>query len=134
MKLSGLGRFRDLGLLAIRIGLGASLVAHGYPKLAGGPAAWEQIGGAMGLLAVPGPPRFWGLAAALAEFGGGILVVLGFFFRPAVLLLAVTMMVALNMHLKQGDPFRTYSHALDMAVVFLGFLFVGPGRLSIDRD
>jgi putative oxidoreductase len=69
MKLSGLGRFRDLGLLAMRIGLGASFMAHGYPKLAGGPAVWEKVGGAMGLLAVPGPPAFRGFAA-LSEFGG----------------------------------------------------------------
>jgi putative oxidoreductase len=134
MKLSGLGRFRDLGLLAMRIGLGASFMAHGYPKLAGGPAVWEKVGGAMGLLAVPGPPAFWGFAAALSEFGGAILVVLGFFFRPAVLLLAITMTVALHMHLHRGDPFRTYSHALELAVVLLGLLFIGPGRLSIDRD
>ncbi len=134
MTLAGLGRYRNVGLLAIRIGVGAAFVAHGYPKLAGGADVWQKVGGAMSLLGIPVAPAFWGLAAALAEFGGGILVLLGFYFRPAVLLLTVTMLVALNLHLHQGDPFTTYSHALELAVVFFGLLFVGPGRLSIDGD
>ena len=37
-------RFHDLGLLLLRIGLGVVFVVHGFPKLAGGPAAWAGLG------------------------------------------------------------------------------------------
>jgi putative oxidoreductase len=134
MKLAILGTYRDLGLLLMRAGLGISFGLHGYPKLAGGQALWGDLGGAMGALGIGFGHTLWGLAAALTEFVGGIFLILGFYFRPAALLLTVTMLVALNLHLTRGDAFVTYSHALELAFVFGGLLFVGPGRLSVDRN
>ena len=134
MKLSALGKYRNVGLLAMRLGLGLSFVCHGYPKLAGGAPLWQKLGGAMGALGIHAVPGVWGLAAALAEFGGGVLLLLGFYFRVAALLLTVIMLVAFNMHLSKGDPFNAYSHALELAVVFFGLLLVGPGRLSVDGE
>lgn len=133
MNLAFLGTYKDLGLLLMRAGLGISFVLHGYPKLAGGQALWVNVGAAMGAFGVGFGHTLWGLAAALTEFAGGILLILGFYFRPAVVLLTVTMLVALNMHLTRGDAFVTYSHALELVFVFAGLLFVGPGRLSVDR-
>jgi putative oxidoreductase len=72
--------------------------------------------------------------AAFAEFGGGILMILGFYFRPAVLLMAITMAVALRMHIGKGDPFGVYSHALELGIIFICLLFVGPGKLSVDGE
>lgn len=134
MSLGFLGAYRNVGLLVMRLGLGIAFVFHGYPKIAGGPAVWERIGAAMGGLGISFFPTLWGFAAALTEFGGGILVALGFYFRPAVVLLAFTMCVALNMHVGKGDEFKVYSHALELAFVLSGLLFVGPGRFSVDRE
>lgn len=35
--LASLGKYRNTGLLIIRIGLGVMMMLHGYPKLLGGP-------------------------------------------------------------------------------------------------
>ena len=133
MRWEFLGAYKNVGLLIMRLGLGVCFILHGYPKIASGPGTWEKLGGAMATVGVSFAPAFWGFMAALTESAGGILLCLGFYFRPAVLFLAITMLVALNMHVAGGDPFRTYSHALELAIVFLGLLFVGPGRFSIDR-
>jgi len=134
IKLQFLGAYRNFGLLLVRLGLGLSFVLHGYPQMFGGPPVWEKLGGAMGTLGIDFAPTFWGFMAAFAEFGGGILMILGFCFRPAVLLMAVTMGVALNMHISRGDLFRTYSHAMELCFVFTSLLLIGPGTLSIDGD
>jgi len=134
MKLQFLGAYKNFGLLIIRLGLGLSFILHGYPKMFGGPEVWKKLGAVMGNLGIDFYPGFWGFMAAFAEFGGGIMVLLGFYFRPAVFLMAFTMAMALQMHLFKGDPFKVYSHALELCVIFTGLLFVGPGRFSIDSD
>jgi putative oxidoreductase len=78
-------------------------------------------------------PEVWGFLAALAEFGGGLLLALGLWFRLACLGLLVTMIMATVMHLTKGDGFSGYAHALESAFVFLGLLFAGPGRYSLDE-
>jgi putative oxidoreductase len=125
-------RYRDLGLLILRVGVGAAFIAHGWPKLMAGPETWAGLGGAMGLFGVRVAPEFWGLCAALAEAAGGLCFALGLFFRPASLALALTMAVAFNMHFGKGDPFKVYSHALEAGFVFAGMFFVGPGKYSVE--
>lgn len=129
---SSLGKYRDFGLLLLRLGLGAAFIFHGYPKMAGGPEFWEQVGGAMGIFGVDVFPVVWGFLAAFAELVGGVLLILGLFFRPAAFLLLCTMIVAASYHLDKGDPFNTALRPMELAVVFLGLLFVGPGRHSVD--
>ena len=124
-----LARLRDAGLLILRVGLGAAFLAHGWPKLAGGPTSWAGLGS---VFPVP-PPVVWGFIGALTEFGGGLLLIAGLLFRPICFFLFVQMLVALFLvHLRHGDPFLVYSHALEDAVVFLGLIFIGPGRYSAD--
>lgn len=134
LALKFLGRMRDLGLLIMRAGLGVSFIMHGSAKMLGGPDQWAQIGQAIGLWGIKMFPVFWGFMAAFAEFGGGFLFILGFCFRPAAILLTITMAVATTMHVKQGDSFQAYSHALELGLVFLGLVFVGPGKISIDGE
>ncbi|HET6373612.1 MAG TPA: DoxX family protein [Candidatus Polarisedimenticolia bacterium] len=133
MILSSLGKYRDAGLLLMRIVLGAMFIMHGWPKVMGGPEKWAGLGGAMGNLGVTMAPTFWGFMAAISEFGGGICLVLGFAFRPACVMMGITMAVALTMHLKGGDGIEKASHAIEACGVFLGLLFLGPGKYSIDK-
>ena len=77
-------------------------------------------------------PAFWGFMAAMAEMGGGILLAIGFLTRPAVASMFFTMMIATIMHLKSGDSFSDYSHALESGILFFSLLFIGPGRYSLD--
>lgn len=134
LALKFLGKFRDLGLLILRVGLGVSFIVHGSQKMFGGPEMWTQLGGAIGNWGMTYYPVFWGFMAAFAEFAGGFLFILGFMFRPAAILLTITMAVATTMHLKTGDGYNVYSHALELCCVFAGLIFVGPGRFSVDRE
>jgi len=121
-----------LGLLLLRLGLGIMFVLHGWPKLAGGPEKWAGLGVAMANWGINFAPTFWGFMGGFSEFAGGILLILGLFFRPACVLLFITMLVAATMHLQNGDSFSDYSHAIELAIVFLSLYFIGPERYSLD--
>lgn len=117
----------NLGLLIGRLGFGLMLaLLHGFGKL---PPAEGFIGG-VASLGFPAPVLFaW--AAALAEFGGSLLVAVGFLTRPAALTVAITMAVAaLMMH--GADPLAKKELALVYLCFGLIYLFTGAGRFSID--
>lgn len=133
----------DIALLVIRLGVGVSVLAfHGYGKITGGPERWAATGGDMSNLGITFAPAFWGFMAAFAEFFCSILLMLGVFFRPAALLLAFTMLVAVLHHLNlPADNARSgwsgASHALELLAVYVGLFLAGPGRYAfklIPRD
>jgi putative oxidoreductase len=129
-----LSKYSDVGLLIGRIGVGAIFIFFGWHKLFAGQSNWTKIGQAIGSLGIHFYPMIWGLMASLAEFGGGIFLVLGLFFRPAAILLALTMFVAFVSSFKaEPHNFTYYSRPLEMLCIALVFLFVGPGKYSIDR-
>lgn len=125
---------RDWGLLLLRVGIGLMFMYHGYPKLAGGPEKWYQLGSVMGLFGFSFYPHFWGFAASIAEFAGGICLVLGVFFRPAALVMLAVMATAASMHLKQGDGIQVASHAIEAGIVFLGLFIIGPGKYALGKE
>lgn len=128
-----LARYQDFGLLVLRVGLGAMFIGHGLPKLLGGPSTWTKVGAmALAPLGIHFIPVFWGFVAAMVEALGGLLLILGFFFRPACIFLAIQMAIALTMHLSHHDAFVTWSHAAEDGIVFLSLILIGPGRHSID--
>ena len=132
--LSSLSRYQSTGLLILRLGIGAMMIVHGYPKLVGGTAMWTKIGSAVGPFGLHDFPAFWGFMAAFAEGVGGLLFLLGFLFRPACFLLLVTMAVASAKHLSGGDGLGGASHAIELAVLFLAMFIIGPGKYSIDKS
>ena len=118
-----------LGLLILRVGVGIAFMVHGFPKL--------FMGGALGLskgLAATGIPGGVAAAylAAFAEFFGGMALIAGLLFRPTTVILAFTMLVALVFHVRRGDSFITYSHALESGILFVALTIAGPGRISAD--
>jgi putative oxidoreductase len=129
-----LGKYRNTGLLILRLGIGTMMIIHGFPKLAGGPALWEGVGGSMKLIGIDFLPTFWGFMAAASEAIGGFLLILGLFFRPVNLLLIFTMVIAILVHFntpKQG--LNEALHPMELAILFLSLLFIGPGKYSIDK-
>ncbi len=128
-----LDKHRDKGLLVLRVGIGIMFMCHGFPKLTAGPEVWTKLGGALSAMGINFAPTFMGFMASISEFGGGLLLVLGMFTRPACFFLLSTMIVALIMHTRSGDPFVEYSHALESAILFLSLLFIGPGKISLDE-
>jgi len=124
----------DFGLLFLRLGIGLSYFAvHGLPKISGGPERWERIGNAVSYFGIEFVPGLWGLLAAIAETGGGILIILGFVFRPALLMVIITMIVAATQHLAKGDPFSKAAYPMEMAVVLIALFIFGPGRYSLQH-
>lgn len=124
---------RNIGLLILRAGLGIMFILHGYPKMFGGPETWEQVGMAMQYIGIDFAPMFFGFMAGVAEFFGGIFLLLGLFFTPSLVLLFLVMLVATLNHFGAADPFTDYSHSIEMAVVFLSLMFIGAGKYSLDE-
>lgn len=94
---------------------------------------WTEVGGAMQHLGIDFAPMFFGFMAGVTEFFGGIFLILGLFFSPSVIFLFLVMVVATAKHLAVGDGFVNYSHSIEMGVVFISLLLIGPGTYSLDR-
>ena len=128
---------KDIGLLIIRLGIGASmLIFHGYDKLTGGPDVWIKIGGNMKMLGIIFLPVFWGFMAAFAEAIASVLIMLGILFKPATALLAFTMLIAVLTHMNLNSwafnpNWKSASHAIEFLVVYLGLFLIGPGRFGV---
>ncbi|MEH6637083.1 MAG: DoxX family protein [Halioglobus sp.] len=126
-----------LDTLPLRVGAGAIFVAHGAQKLFGwfggygleGTAGWmTSIGLEPGLLMAT--------MAGSAEFFGGLLLIVGLLVRPAALILAITMIVAIvTVHLQNGlfMDNNGYEFGLVLLAISVGLVFRGAGSLSVDR-
>ena len=122
----------NVALLVLRIGIGISFVfVYGYEKIFAGPENWAQLGSNMAVLGITFWPVVWGFMAAFAEFAGGILLMLGLAFRPALVILSGTMIVAAIGH-TLGDIGGGPWHATEMLTVFIALLITGPGAYSLD--
>lgn len=131
--LDSLGKYRNTGLLLLRVGLGVMMMVHGFPKIAGGTEKWIAIGGSMKVIGIDFFPLVWGFMAAATETFGGFLLILGLFFRPVNLLLVFTMIIASLVHFGKGDGLSGASHAMELGIVFFALVFIGPGKYSIDK-
>jgi putative oxidoreductase len=139
MILRSLSKYRDTGLLLLRILIGLSFLAHGLPKLMAGPDLWIKLGKSMQFVGVDSYPLFWGVMSSVTESLGGFLILIGFCFRPACLFLLINMTVAtiMHFHTTPGDLMEKWSvasHAIELGSVFLSLLLIGPGKFSVDRD
>lgn len=133
--LSFLGNYKNTGLLLMRIGIGAMfIIVHGYPKLMGGPERWEKVGGSMKNLGINFFPVAWGFLAASTEAIGGLLLILGLFFRPTCLFLIFVMAVAAITNFSKAGSLFEAAHPIEVGLTFVGLLFLGPGKYSIDKS
>lgn len=134
MVLTFLNKYRDVGLLILRVGLGVMMFIHGFGKASIDVSAWERLGNAAH---APLAPAVFGGLAILFEMLGGLLLAAGFLTRIALLMLICVMLGALSFHFQappdKGGGFNNASHALELLIVFLGLLFIGPGAYSVDR-
>ncbi len=129
----------DVGLLWMRMTLGAMMIAHGIPKFLDWKNALAKVGAAMnqvyGLSFLP--PEVWGFMAAASEVLGGSLVVLGLLFRPATFFLSFTMLTAFLLRLKQNagfENFAEYAYPLSLFCIYSALLFIGPGKFAFDKS
>jgi putative oxidoreductase len=128
MSQSGV-RFLDLGLLWIRVLMGSGMAYHGFGKVFGG----HMAGFAAGVAKMGLPfPEAAAWAAALSEFVGGILIVLGFKVRIAAFFVFSTMTVAAFVR-HAADPFSVKELALCYWTMAGMLILTGGGKFNLDR-
>lgn len=123
-----LDRLQPLALLILRLVLGVIMVAHGYPKVAGGLSHHVQTVSGLGL------PGWLAYFSAAAEFLGGILILLGLLTRFASFAVLINMSVAIwKVHWKNGllgD--KGYQFPLALAAIAFALIFFGAGPMALD--
>ena len=129
-------QLRDLGLLALRVGFGAVMMAHGTQKqfgwfgghgIKGTGAFFEQIGFR--------PGEQSARMAAATELGGGALLIAGLATPAAGAAAAGTMLVAGRAHKEQGFFAQEggFEYQLVLALVGGALALTGAGRISLDH-
>lgn len=124
------GWIGSVGLTALRLLVGVAFVLHGWPKIQS-PLGWMGPEASV--------PAILQALAAVAEFGGGLALIVGLLTRFASLGIMSNMIVAIAMvHLPQGHPFvgKPGGPSYELAAVYLAcavlLLLLGPGRFSLD--
>lgn len=87
----------------------------------------------MGHLGIHFAPMFFGFMAGVTEFFGGLFLLFGLFFSPSIVFLFIVMIVATIKSVTSGASFATYSHSIEIGIVMLSLMFIGPGKYSLDR-
>ncbi len=124
-----LEKLKPLGLLVLRVAVGASFMFHGYPKLTD-PARALKVFPAYGysqLLRLHAP-------GILEVFGGGLLF-LGLFTRGIALLLAIEMGLVISRTIIPAVgiyAFNQYDTPLVMGAAAVALATTGAGLISID--
>lgn len=122
----------SLGLLVLRVVVGAIFAAHGAQKIfeftiPGTIGSFTDMGVPLAEIAAP--------VVAFVELIGGILLILGFLTRPVGILLTIDMVVALVMvHLPAGLWVGEggYEFVAVLGVAALALALTGAGRFSLD--
>lgn len=125
----------SLGLLLIRVILGASFAAHGSQKLFGwfGGHGLAGTGGFFESIGIT-PGKTMAFLAGLGELVGGLLFAFGLLTPIGAILITLTMIVAIaKVHGPNGwiKP-NGYEYNLLLIVVAIGVALVGPGTYAID--
>ena len=117
----------NVGLLILRVFIGAAMLTHGWGKMFGGLEGFTQAVAGMGIPV----PQVSAFLAAFAESFGAILLAIGLLTRPAAFLIAVTMAVAaLGAHGGQGFAEQEAAWLYFFPALF--FLLKGAGQWSVD--
>lgn len=129
----------DAGLASVvlRVPVGTILAAHGAQKLFGwfGGYGLEGTGQFMASIGLE-PGYFMALMAGSAEFFGGIALVLGLLTRPAAIVSAFTMLIAIMaVHIGNGLFMSNngFEYALVLLATTIAIAIQGGGAWSVDR-
>lgn len=123
--------------LTIRIPLGIILAAHGSQKLFGWFGGYGLEGTGKWMASIGFEPGM--LMAALAggaEFFGGIALIIGLLTRPAAVVVAFTMLMAMfSVHIGNGLFLANngYEFALILLFAAISLAIQGAGRFALDN-
>lgn len=130
------GIIASIGVFIIRLVVGLTFMGHGSQKLFG----WFEGGGIKGTAGFfesigVKPQKPMAVLAGLSEFGGGLLLALGFLTPLASLLLIGAMVVAITkVHAANGfwNGNGGFEYNLTILAIAVGIALTGAGSLSID--
>lgn len=127
----------SLAATVLRIPTGIIFAAHGAQKLFGafGGYGLEGVGQWMASIGLE-PGYLMALLAGSAEFFGGLALLIGLLVRPAAVVLAFTMIVAiLAVHIGNGLFMANngYEFGLALLTISVALAITGGGSLSLDR-
>lgn len=121
----------NLGIMILRVIIGAVFVMHGGQKLF--IYGFDGVAGAFGQMGIP-MPQILGPFVAFVEFFGGLALIFGLLNRLAALGIASTMIVAiLQVHLKNGffAP-KGFELPLSLLASTIALAVTGAGDWSLD--
>ncbi len=133
MRMLWLAKYREGGLLIMRLALAVLFIILTGPVLLF-PDRWAAFGSAIRNLGLNSNFSFWGFAGALAGCLGGALMIFGLFFRLGVLLVLAITVVHLLGVLNRAGMFQPALAAVELSLILIGLLFVGPGKYSVDKN
>ncbi|WP_445772511.1 DoxX family protein [Shewanella sp.] len=123
--------------LALRVPVGIIFMAHGAQKLFGwfGGYGLEGTGQWMASIGME-PGVLMAFMAGSAELFGGLFILLGLLTRPAAVVLAFTMVVAIaSVHLSNGLFMSNngYEFALALLAASVSLALSGSGKVALDN-
>jgi uncharacterized membrane protein YphA (DoxX/SURF4 family) len=119
---------KPLGLLVLRIVLGASFIFHGYPKLTDPQHALKAFGGY-------GFPGYFAYVIGILEVFGGGLLIAGLFTRGAALLLTIETGLILYKTIVPSEGMKGFGRVempLLLGAMAFALVTTGAGVISID--
>jgi putative oxidoreductase len=121
--------------IPLRIALGVIFLSHGGQKLfgwLGGKGLEGTAGFFAGKLGL-NPGILWALLAGIAEFGGGLLVLLGLFTRLGALFISTVMLVAIfKVHWGTFFMPTGIEYTVSLFAAAVALLIAGGGKFSLD--
>lgn len=124
---------QDLAVFLLRLAAGSILFMTGAGKVLG----W--FGGSGLRVTISriadsnGFPHAFVYLSCFTEFLGGMLIILGLFFRPAAIAVAINMLVATTVIWHRGFLHGGADFPFLLLVVSLTLLIQGSGRISLDH-
>ena len=118
----------DAGIFLVRIVISILMLMHGVPKVmkffTDEPVAFVNF---LGLGA-----GFSLTLTVLAEVVCSLLLIIGLFTRPALIMLIITMAVA-GFYIHAEDPFAVKEKAIIFLLTYIFLFFTGSGKYSLDK-
>ena len=122
--------------LTLRVTAAIIFIAHGGQKLFAWFGGYGLEGTGQWMASIGLEPGYqMALIAGSAEFFGGLALLIGLMVRPAALMLAGTMVVAIfSVHLVNGlfMSANGYEYALALLAISVSLMFSGAGKFSVD--
>ena len=134
MRMQFLSKYREAGLLLLRVSLGLLFIYLTAPALMGGSTRLAHFGAGIRILGFHSHFQLWGTVGALAGCLGGALMVFGLFFRIGVLLILVISLIYAIAIARSAAGFQAALPVAETCVVLISLLLIGPGKFSVDKN